>query len=90
MGNTEDSDMQAVPRPRFDATFNWGHVLIVVTFLVTAAGQWYMTDYRLKLVEDSVKGLSGIVVTQARTDERLIQHEWRLNRLETLAPPRSQ
>lgn len=84
MRSPED-DMHAIPRPRFDATLNWGHVVIVVTFIVTAGSQWYLTDYRLRLVEESVKLLSGVVVAQARTDERLLQHDRRLDRLETRA-----
>lgn len=75
--------MHAIPKPRFDATLNWGHVVIVVTFVVTAASQWYLTDYRLRLVEDSVKSLSGLVVNQARTDVRLDQVDRRLDRLES-------
>lgn len=72
-----------IPRPRFDATFNFGHLVIATTFLVTAAGGWYLTDYRLKAVEDSVRSLSTLVVTTARIDERMTDYGRRLDRLET-------
>ncbi len=83
MAERERDDMQAIPRPRFDATFNWGHAIIAATFLVTAAGQWYLTDYRLRSLEDSVKSLSTIVVTTARIEERISEYGRRLDRLET-------
>lgn len=82
MGSTEDDDMHTLPRPRFDATLNWGHVVLAVTFIVTASSQWYLTDYRLRSVEDSIKSLAGITVQQALTAERLNQHDRRLDRLE--------
>ena len=79
----ERDDMQSIPRPRFDATLNWGHMVIAVTFLVTAAGQWFLTDYRLRALEDSVKSLSALVVTTARIDERMNDYGRRLDKLET-------
>lgn len=81
MADRED-DMQSIPRPRFDATLNWGHMMIAITFLVTATGQWLLTDYRLKAVEDQVKSLSTLVVTAARIDERMNDYGRRLDRLE--------
>lgn len=75
--------MQAIPRPRFDPTVNWGHLVLAVTFLVTASTQWMLTDYRLKAVEDQVKSLSTLVVTAARIDERMIEIGRRLDRLES-------
>lgn len=78
--------MQAIPRPRFEATLNWGHMAIVLTFIVTAAGQWYLTDYRLRSVEEQLKtglaNLGTLVVTSARQDERLLEMSRRLERLE--------
>lgn len=74
--------MQSIPRPRFDATLNWGHLVIAITFLVTAMGQWMLTDYRLKSVEDQVKSLSTLVVTTARIDERMMELGRRMDRLE--------
>lgn len=74
--------MQSIPRPRFDATLNWGHLVIAITFLVTATGQWMLTDYRLKSVEEQVKSLSTLVVTTARIDERMNELGRRVDRLE--------
>lgn len=86
MGDTEERDMHAVPRPRFDPTLNWGHAAIIVTFVVTAIGQWYLTDYRLRSVEEQLKSglanLGTLVITSARQDERLSEFGRRLERLE--------
>jgi hypothetical protein len=86
MRDTKEQDVHAVPRPHFDATVNWGHVLIVVTFIITAAGQWYLTDYRLRSVEEQVKSglanLGTLVVTSARQDERISEFGRRLDRIE--------
>lgn len=74
--------MSTPPSPKFDPSFNLGHVLMLVGFLVTAAGQWYLTDYRLSKVEEQIKGLSTVVIEYARVDERIKAQDQRIDRLE--------
>jgi len=50
--------------------------------IVVVGGSLYLTDYRLNAVEKNVEKLSTVVIQAARTDERLKDHDRRLDMLE--------
>jgi hypothetical protein len=49
---------------------------------VIVTGSLYLTDYRLNALEKNVEKLSTVVIQAARTDERLKDHDRRLDSLE--------
>ena len=69
-------------KPRFDPTINLGHIISLGGVIVVVAGGLYLTDYRLNALEKNVEKLSTVVIQAARTDERLKDHDRRLDMLE--------
>jgi hypothetical protein len=69
-------------KPRFDPTINLGHIISLGGVMVIVAGSLYLTDYRLNALEKNVEKLSTVVIQAARTDERLKEHDRRLEKLE--------
>lgn len=69
-------------KPRFDPTINLGHIISLGGAMVVVAGSLYLTDYRLTTLERNVEKLSVVVIQAARTDERLKDHDRRLDSLE--------
>jgi hypothetical protein len=51
----------------------------VTGVIVLVTGSWYLTDYRLGILERNVEKLSTVVVESARVDERLA---WRVADME--------
>ena len=68
--------------PRFDPTINLGHLISLAGMMLVVAGSLYLTDYRLNALEKNVEKLSTVVIQAARTDERLKDHDRRLEHLE--------
>jgi hypothetical protein len=68
--------------PRFDPTINLGHIISVTGAIVLVTGSWYLTDYRLGILEKNVEKLSTVVIESARVDERLKDYGRRLDVLE--------
>ena len=69
--------------PRFDPTINLGHIISLGSIIVIVVGSLYLTDYRLKAVEESVRELKSVVVQAARTEQQIMDHSRRLDRLES-------
>ena len=77
------------PKPRFDPTINYGHILTAVSFIIAGAGAFYgmrvelqNVDQRVAKIENTLQQLANVVVLAARQDEKLIAIERRLDRIE--------
>lgn len=68
--------------PRFDPSINLGHVITICSVLVTMVGGWFTFDYRLKSIEDQVRGIPSVIVEAARMDERMADLRRRVDNLE--------
>lgn len=89
---SEESYMR--PRPRFDPTINYGHILTALTLIIAGAGAYFgmraelqNVDLRVAKLESTLQQLASVVVLTARQDEKLIGLERRLERLERFAKP---
>ena len=50
---TEDIEMHAPPKPRFDPTFNYGHIFQLITFVITVfSGVIYITSIQTQMQKD--------------------------------------
>lgn len=83
------------PKPVFDPTINFGHILTVISFIFAGAAAYYgMTaqlnnvDQRVAKIENTLQQLANVVVVTARQDERLNAIERRVDRLEQAATPK--
>jgi hypothetical protein len=77
------------PRPRFDPTINYGHILTAVSFIVAGAGAYYgmraelqSVNQRVAKIEMTLQQLASVVVLTARQDEKLNAIERRVDRIE--------
>lgn len=73
--------------PRFDATINLGHLLTLTGVVMAIVGGGFVADFRLAAVEKEVAKLSGLVVQEARFEERMIELARRIDRLEAAHRP---
>jgi hypothetical protein len=69
-------------RPRFDPTINYGHVLMVSSFLLAAASAYYgmraelqNVDLRVAKIESTLQQVANVLVQSARQDEKVIAIE---------------
>lgn len=86
-----------MPQVKFDWSFNFGHVITLVGFLLAATGAYYGIKSELAVVEQKVGALGGsvvrveitveklttIVADNARQDERIAALSARVSRLES-------
>jgi hypothetical protein len=86
---SEKIDAYRQPKPRFDPTINYGHVLTAVSFIAAGAGAYYgmraelhHVDQRVEKIESTLQQLTNVVVLTARQDERLNAIERRVDRIE--------
>lgn len=77
------------PRPRFDPTINYGHILTAISFIIAGTAAYYgmrtelhSVDYRVAKIENTLQQLANVIVLTARQDERLTAIERRVDRLE--------
>jgi hypothetical protein len=84
------------PKPRFDPTINYGHILTVISFVAAAAvayfgmrAELHNVDYRVAKIENTLQQLANVIVLTARQDERLTAVERRVDRLEKTRSPRA-
>lgn len=77
------------PRPLFDPTINYGHILTAVSFIVAGTAAFFgmkaelqSVDQRVAKIEATLQQLANVVVLTARQDERLNAIERRVDRLE--------
>lgn len=80
------------PRPRFDPTINYGHILTALTLIIAGAGAYFgmraelqNVDLRVAKLESTLQQLASVIVLTARQDEKLVGIERRLDRLEQVA-----
>ena len=74
--------MSEQQKPRFDLTFNLGHVIIIVTALGGFIGSHYLNGYRMTEMEHKLDRLSGLLIDAAVTTERIKGLERRLEFVE--------
>jgi hypothetical protein len=86
---SEEIDAYTQPKPRFDPTINYGHVLAAVSFIVAGAGAYYgmraelqNVDQRVAKLESTLQQLANVVVLTARQDEKLNAIKRRVDRIE--------
>ena len=86
---SDEIDSYRQPKPRFDPTINYGHILTAVTFIAAGSGAYYgmrielhNVDHRVAKIENTLQQLANVLVLTARQDERLIAIERRVDRLE--------
>jgi hypothetical protein len=86
---SDDTNAYKQPKPRFDPTINYGHILTAVSFVIAGAGAYYgMKAYlhnvapRVAKIEATLQQLANVVVQTGRQDERLNAIERRVDRLE--------
>jgi hypothetical protein len=65
------------PKPVFDPTINYGHVLTAVSFILAGIGAYYgiraelqNVDYRVAKIETTLQQLANVMVLTARQDDR--------------------
>ena len=82
---SDEIDPSRQPKPRFDPTINYGHILTAVA----GTGAYYgmrvelqHVDYRVAKIENTLQQLANVLVLTARQHERLIAIERRVDRLE--------
>jgi hypothetical protein len=83
------------PKPRFDPTINYGHILTAISFIVAGTAAYYgmraelhNVDQRVAKIESTLQQLANVVVLTARQDERLNAIERRVDRLEQASTAR--
>lgn len=86
---SEERDAYRQPKPRFDPTINYGHILTAVSFIIAGAGAYYgmraelqSVDQRVAKIETTLQQLASVVVLTARQDEKLNAIERRVDRIE--------
>lgn len=91
MGNDMNADR--APKPLFDRTINYGHILTAISFIIAGMGAYYgmraelqNVDQRVAKIESTLQQLANVLVLTARQDERLIAIERRVDRLEHASP----
>ncbi len=85
----DEIDAYRQPKPRFDPTINYGHILTAISFIVAGAGAYYgmraelqNVDQRVARIESTLQQLANVVVLTARQDEKLNAIERRVDRIE--------
>jgi hypothetical protein len=86
---SDEIDTYRQPKPRFDPTINYGHILTAVSFIIAGAGAFYgmkaeliNVDQRVARIESTLQQLANVVVLTERQDEKLNAIERRVDRLE--------
>jgi hypothetical protein len=84
------------PKPRFDPTINYGHILTAVSFIVAGSATFFgmkaelhNVDQRVAKIEATLQQLADVVVLTARQDEKLNAIERRVDRLEHTSSQRN-
>lgn len=74
----EEGTMNAIPKPRFDRTLNYGNVIQIILLAIMIAGggiylvKWQAaTDSRITAVEAAAKPMSEMILSNQRQDDRL-------------------
>jgi hypothetical protein len=75
---TDEINAYRQPRPRFDPTINYGHILTAVRL----RAELQNVDQRVAKIESTLQQLANVVVLTARQDEKLTAIERRVDRLE--------
>jgi hypothetical protein len=77
------------PKPLFDRTITYGHILTALSFIVAGAAAFVgmkaelqNVDQRVAKIEATLQQLANVMVQTARQDERLNAIERRVDRLE--------
>ncbi len=90
---SDDANSPKQPKPLFDPTINYGHILTAVSFIVAGTAAFFgmkvemqNLDQRVAKIEATLQQLANVVVQTARQDERLNAIERRMDRLEPLPP----
>ena len=86
---SDDRDSVRQPKPRFDPTINYGHILTAVSFIIAGTAAYYgmraelqNVDQRVARIESTLQQLANVVVLTARQDEKLTAIERRVDRIE--------
>ena len=86
---SDEIDAYRQPKPRFDPTINYGHILTAVSFIIAGTGAYYgmraelqNVDQRVAKIESNLQQLANVVVLTARQDEKLAAIEQRVDRIE--------
>jgi hypothetical protein len=92
---SDDVSERKKPKPLFDPTINYGHILTAISFIVAGTAAFFgmraelqSVDQRVAKIEATLQQLANVVVLTARQDERLNAVERRVDRLEQAAPRR--
>jgi hypothetical protein len=85
----DDTNNMVRPKPLFDPTINYGHILTAVSFIIAGTAAFfgmkvelYNVDQRVAKIEATLQQLANVVVLTARQDERLNAIERRVDRIE--------
>ena len=75
---------------RYDGTVTLGHILTFMGFLLVGLGAYEgakielrSVNMRLQIVEKQIEGLPNVLTLATRQDERALQIDGRINRLES-------
>ena len=63
---SDEIDAYRQPKPRFDPTINYGHILTAVSFIVAGAGAYYGMRAELQNVDQRVENREHLAVTRER------------------------
>jgi len=86
---SENEDKITKPKPLFDRTITYGHILTAISFVIAGTAAFFgikaelqNVDQRVARIEATLQQLADVVVQTARQDERLNAIERRVDRLE--------
>lgn len=68
--------------PRFDSTVTLGHIITAASMVVAIVGFFFVTDTRLKNIEEKLANYTDVLVTVARQNEQIDQLKERLREVE--------
>ena len=91
----ENESRTEKPKPLFDRTITYGHILTAISFIVAGTAAFFgmkaelqNVDQRVARIEATLQQLADVVVQTARQDERLNAIERRVDRLEQVPTSR--
>ena len=94
---SDDAHRFKEPKPLFDRTINYGHILTAISFIIAGTAAFFgmraelqNVDQRVAKIEATLQQLANVVVLTARQDERLIAIERRVDRFEQASSAKQQ
>lgn len=72
-----------IPKPRFDGSINWGHVMLALTLLLTLGGAAWAFSGRVTAIEATIAGLETLSPTVRSHADWIARADTRIGAVET-------